>query len=63
MIRVQQQGAVCEIILDRPQQRNALTVDCDALGVSGGFNPNLGLSSHLGSRPAWSDRIAAFVDE
>jgi len=27
VIRVQQQGAVCEIILDRPQQRNALTVD------------------------------------
>jgi sarcosine oxidase subunit alpha len=43
--------------------RNALTVDCDALGVSGGFNPNLGLSSHLGSRPAWSDRIAAFVPD
>jgi len=27
VIRVQQQGAVCEIVLDRPQQRNALTVD------------------------------------
>ena len=27
MIRVQQHGAVCEIVLDRPQQRNALTVD------------------------------------
>jgi methylglutamate dehydrogenase subunit C len=43
--------------------RNALTVNCDALGVSGGFNPALGLSSHLGSRPAWSDRIAAFVPD
>jgi sarcosine oxidase subunit alpha len=41
--------------------RNALTVNCDALGVSGGFNPALGLSSHLGSRPAWSDKAAAFV--
>jgi enoyl-CoA hydratase/carnithine racemase len=27
MIRVQQHGAICEIILDRPQQRNALTVE------------------------------------
>lgn len=27
MIRVQQQGAICEIVLDRPQQRNALTVE------------------------------------
>ena len=27
MIRVQQQGAVCEIVLDRPQQRNALSAE------------------------------------
>ena len=27
MIRVQQKEAICEIILDRPQQRNALTVE------------------------------------
>jgi enoyl-CoA hydratase/carnithine racemase len=27
VIRVQQHGAICEIILDRPQQRNALTVE------------------------------------
>jgi len=27
VIRVQQQGAVCEIVLDRPQQRNALSAE------------------------------------
>ena len=27
MLRVHQQGTVCEIVLDRPQQRNALSVD------------------------------------
>ena len=43
--------------------RNALTVNCDTLGVSGGFNPALGLSSHLGSRPVWSDKAAAFVPD
>ncbi|HWM61998.1 MAG TPA: glycine cleavage T C-terminal barrel domain-containing protein, partial [Rhizomicrobium sp.] len=43
--------------------RNALTVNCDVLGVSGGFNPALGLSSHLGSRPVWSDKAAAFVPD
>jgi len=43
--------------------RNALTVNCDALGVSGGFNPALGLSSHLGARPVWSDKAAAFVPD
>lgn len=37
------------------------TIDCDALAVSGGWNPNIGLSTHLGGRPAWRDDIAAFV--
>jgi len=41
--------------------RDALLVKCDALGVSGGFNPALGLTSHLGSRPRWSDAACAFV--
>jgi sarcosine oxidase subunit alpha len=42
---------------------NAFVVACDTLGVSGGFNPALGLSSHLGARPIWSDKAAAFVPE
>jgi sarcosine oxidase subunit alpha len=33
------------------------------LAVSGGWNPNIGLASHLGHRPAWSEAIAAFVCE
>lgn len=43
--------------------RNALTIACDVLGVSGGFNPALGLTSHLGQRPQWSDSIAAFIPD
>ena len=31
------------------------------LAVCGGWNPNIGLASHLGHRPTWSDVIAAFV--
>ncbi|HVV28428.1 MAG TPA: sarcosine oxidase subunit alpha family protein [Rhizomicrobium sp.] len=42
---------------------NALTVPCDALGVSGGFNPALGLTSHLGARPRWSDAVSAYVPD
>ena len=34
---------------------------CDTLAVSGGWNPALGFTSHLGARPQWSDEIAAFV--
>ena len=32
----------------------------DALAVSGGWNPDIALSTHLGSSPVWSDSKAAF---
>lgn len=32
-----------------------------ALAVSGGWNPNVHLSCHLGARPVWNPSIAAFV--
>jgi heterotetrameric sarcosine oxidase alpha subunit len=41
--------------------RDAVTIACDVLAVSGGFNPALALTSHLGARPQWSDMISAFV--
>ncbi len=33
----------------------------DALGVSGGWNPNVNIHSHHRSRPVWDASIAAFV--
>ena len=36
-----------------------LAVDC--LAVSGGWNPNVQLTCHLGARPVWDARRAAFV--
>jgi sarcosine oxidase subunit alpha len=36
-------------------------IACDLLCVSGGWSPSLHLASHLGARPVWSERIAAFV--
>ncbi|TPE51720.1 sarcosine oxidase subunit alpha family protein [Amaricoccus solimangrovi] len=36
-------------------------LDCGALGVSGGWNPNLHLASHHRGRPVWNDAIQAFV--
>jgi sarcosine oxidase subunit alpha len=36
-------------------------IDCDALAVSGGWNPNLALACHLGDGPKWNETIAAFV--
>ena len=36
-------------------------IACDALGVSGGWNPNLQLSAHHRGRPVWDDAAACFV--
>ncbi len=38
-----------------------LKVRTGGLAVSGGFNPALGLTSHLGSRPRWDDAAGAFL--
>jgi len=37
------------------------TIPCDALAVSGGWNPNVQLTCHLRNRPAWDDGLQAFV--
>ena len=34
---------------------------CDALGTSGGWNPNLNIHSHHRASPEWSAALAAFV--
>jgi len=36
-------------------------IEADLLAIAGGWTPNLGLTTHLGSTPRWSDEIAAFV--
>ncbi|MCY4334772.1 MAG: sarcosine oxidase subunit alpha family protein [Litoreibacter sp.] len=35
-------------------------LECGALGVSGGWNPNVHLASHQRGRPVWNEKIAAF---
>lgn len=36
-------------------------VNADCLAVSGGWNPSLHLTGHMGGKPTWRDDIAAFV--
>jgi len=36
-------------------------IDCDALAVSGGWNPAVHLTCHLGGKPVWTEEIAAFT--
>jgi methylglutamate dehydrogenase subunit C len=45
----------------RGTNSRAFRLPVDALAVSGGWNPNIALSTHLGSRAGWSDAIAAFA--
>jgi len=37
------------------------TVPCDLIVVSGGFNPNMQMTTHLGGRPQWNDELVGFV--
>ncbi len=48
-------------IIQSPSGRE--TISCDALAMSGGWNPNLGLACHHGGRPKWNEDIAAFVPD
>lgn len=36
-------------------------VECGALGVSGGWNPNVHMTCHQRGRPVWNEHLAAFV--
>ncbi|MFT4743105.1 MAG: heterotetrameric sarcosine oxidase alpha subunit [Yoonia sp.] len=40
---------------------NTRTLECGALGMAGGWNPNVHMTCHQRGRPAWNDAIAAFV--
>ncbi len=40
---------------------NPLQIDADCLGISGGWNPTVHLTCHLGGRPQWNENIAAFI--
>ena len=41
--------------------RHAVTIECDVLGMSGGWNPALHLTSHGGIKPQYDEAITSFV--
>ncbi|HEV2267842.1 MAG TPA: sarcosine oxidase subunit alpha family protein [Steroidobacteraceae bacterium] len=45
----------------RDERGRTLRIAADAVAVTGGWNPNTALSTHLGGRPLWSETIAAYV--
>jgi methylglutamate dehydrogenase subunit C len=48
-------------IVVRDSEGRISRVSADTLAVSGGWNPNTALTTHLGGRPRWSDEIAAYI--
>ncbi|MCY4035021.1 MAG: sarcosine oxidase subunit alpha family protein [Hyphomicrobiales bacterium] len=49
--------------LQRPDGVFAERIQCDCIGVSGGYSPNVSLISQRGDRPRWREDILAFVPE
>jgi methylglutamate dehydrogenase subunit C len=45
----------------RDQDGGTTQLSVDTLAVSGGWNPAISLTTHLGRRPKWSDTLSAFI--
>jgi sarcosine oxidase subunit alpha len=45
----------------RTDDGRRVAVGADLVAISGGYNPQIGLATHLGGKPVWRDDIAAFV--
>jgi heterotetrameric sarcosine oxidase alpha subunit len=54
-------GHAMRAIAIRDADGRARTLECDALAVSGGWDPAVHLTCHLGGKPVWNEDIAAFV--
>jgi len=44
----------------RDANGRATSIACDLIAVSGGWNPNIQMSTHRGGKPIWNNKIAAF---
>ncbi len=45
----------------RPYNGSAIELPCDLIAVSGGFNPNVQIATHLNGKAKWDNALAAFV--
>jgi methylglutamate dehydrogenase subunit C len=54
-------GLGLKSVIVRKQDGKTETLNVNALGMSGGWNPNVNITSHHRSKPEWRDDIAAFV--
>jgi methylglutamate dehydrogenase subunit C len=54
-------GRILGRVVVRDAHGRTTRLSVDTLAISGGWNPTLALSTHLGGRPRWSKDISAFV--
>ena len=45
----------------RTHDGQQLDLACDLIAVSGGWNPNIQLTTHLGGKPSWNEHLQAFL--
>lgn len=45
----------------RDAQHQVVRMPVDTLAVSGGWNPNIALTTHLGGKPQWSENFSTYV--
>ena len=45
----------------RTRSGEEVKLDCDLIAVSGGWNPNIQLTTHLGGKPVWNDELSTFT--
>ena len=50
---------LCEIAVRQGSKITRIAASC--LAVSGGWNPAMNLSNHLGAKPIWNEALSAFV--
>ncbi len=56
-------GTVKEVILKNLKTNEKLQITADLLAVSGGWTPIVDLATHIGIKPKWSEKHAAFLVE
>ena len=45
----------------RTRSGEEVKLDCDLIAMSGGWNPNIQLTTHLGGKPDWNDELSTFM--
>jgi len=61
LLRAEGRRGVRGAVLASSQGGATRRVECDVIGVSGGWNPVVHLACHRGARPEWDESAAAFL--